>query len=509
MHKNVIFLMILKLIRLPLSIIYLTLIAKKFGVTTSYDIWILASSAIGVLTLAVWGPINDVFRAKFNIIREEVSEKYAINSTASLVFYMFIISCIVGLVLLVYPQLLGNVIAPNLLSSSKSNLESLIRLLIPLFLISQFCNILSIILNSYEIFYIPEIVGFIVQITNIILVYFFADSLGTLILVVSIYFSNLLLASLLFREIRKLKIINLVSNVSDFSGFKIFFIYAMPLYIPYFIGQLNTLIEKNLANSLNVGTISIIDFSRRIPDLILGVICSVVSIILMPLISKSFATKKLDQFDRYVMDIYGMGIICLGVSTSTFFMIGDSIVKFLFSSKQISVNDQDNILLMTQLYSLSSISIFFYVIFGTVLIAISKNKVNAYLGALAQIFVIVLNFLLVKQYGKIIFPLSVMTSHLIVGLLMLYYYPTSIKRFIVNTVKYILIFLLINLAGINLLKIITLRLDIIDSSSLNFFILLFVVEIYLILSLIFVSRILKTSEYILLSNYISSKIKRI
>ena len=70
MHKNVIFLMILKLIRLPLSIIYLTLIAKKFGVTTSYDIWILASSAIGVLTLAVWGPINDVFRAKFNIIRE-------------------------------------------------------------------------------------------------------------------------------------------------------------------------------------------------------------------------------------------------------------------------------------------------------------------------------------------------------------------------------------------------------------------------------------------------------
>jgi putative peptidoglycan lipid II flippase len=61
--------------RLALGILNLTISAKYFGITQERDAWLLALNSIVVFDMAIWGPINETFRARFLFIKEEEGER--------------------------------------------------------------------------------------------------------------------------------------------------------------------------------------------------------------------------------------------------------------------------------------------------------------------------------------------------------------------------------------------------------------------------------------------------
>ncbi|WP_372829029.1 lipid II flippase MurJ [Psychrobacter maritimus] len=507
MHKITILLFILKLLKLPISLALLSLTAKKFGVEISYNAWLIALSAIVILNLAFWGPVNEVFRAKFILLRETKSEKCAVNYTFSLIFYIFLFSSILTIFIMVFPQVASYIFAPNLAIEAKNSLFQLIRILAPFLLLNQFALILSSILNAYEIFYVPEIASFITQLFNLIIIYFFADSLGVYVLVIGLYISNIILILLLVFTLRKLNLIRYIEIcIPNFLGFKTFFIYALPLFFPYLVGQLNNLLEKSLSSGLGISAVSILEYSKRLPETMSAVLMAVITTILLPILTKAFAGKSIKDFDRSFIEVYGIGCFILGMFVTMFLIGGDVIVALFYGGNAISVNNLMEISYLSKLYSISLISIFYYMLFGVVLIATNKIGINAILGTAAQICIIAMNLILIDIYGKRIFPISSFVAHMTVVIYMYYLYPYNKIKIFISTLKYLALFTSCIFFGIRLFKYI--EVDLFNKLALDYLISIFYISLYMVLYLFIIGWILKISEIHLFLKLIKVKLRK-
>ncbi|OOG15676.1 hypothetical protein BWD42_24305 [Sphingobacterium sp. CZ-UAM] len=414
------------------------------------DIWLLAISLILTLDTAVWGPINDIFRTKFVTIKELDGEKKAMLATTSLLFYMFVFSSILVLLLIVFTDFFASLISSGYDFEQRKRLVEMIRLVAPILLFNQASLIGVSILNAYGSFIIPEVAGFFSQIFNILILVFFVDQLGIYVLWLGTLAGLLFLISLIIYKIKNIRI-NLFGSVSlDFQYFKSFFLFALPLFLTYFLGQFNGLIEKRLISSSGHGAVSIIDFSRKFPDMVNVIISSVILTVLTPAITKSFVNKENKQFDKSFLDSFGLGLLIIGFFTVFMLVASYDVIMFFYSKSTIAPESLLRITKLNKFYSLTAFAIFLYVIFGTCLLAIGRNKMNALAGASTQIAVICINVGLVNTFGMDIFPVSILIAHFLAAVFMFSYYPYD-KRLILSFFIRIVIFLASVLIALSLI----------------------------------------------------------
>ncbi|MEQ1308513.1 lipid II flippase MurJ [Acinetobacter bereziniae] len=440
MYKKSIILFLLKLLKVPLAILTLSLTAKYFGVSLDKDVWLIGSMIIGMLGLAVWGPINETFRAKFVVIKESEGQETAISYTKSLLFYMFSISCIIMILIFIYPQLIAEIIAPGFSGLELEKLVQMIRFLVPIFLLSQLNLILSSILNAYEVYYIPEISSLCTQIINIFLIIFFAQSMGIQALIVALYISTLVLSIFLISKIVRLKIPLFTHPiVFKFDGFKLFFIFALPFFLPYFIGQLNGIVEKAVATSIGVGAVSIVDFARRIPDLLNSVLISIILTILVPTLTKAFVNHDAITYSKEFLESYRLGLFGL-ILFIVFFINGAEPVSYLlYKSPSINTEQMNSIILLSKLFAISLIGVFSYIIFGMSMLSADKAKLYVISGSFAQILVTIVNLIMVKWFDMKVFPLSFFLAHFLAAFYMLMHYPYDKLIIYKETIRYYLL----------------------------------------------------------------------
>lgn len=439
MQKKSLLLLSLKLVKMPLSIITLALTAKLFGVNINKDIWLLCLAIVTTIDLAVWGPVNETFRAKFVINKECNGENSAILGVQSLLFYIFLVSVLICGCVMIFPQ--GIIYLFSNKNFSVIELEkmfSMLRMLAPFLLLNQSVLICTSILNAYDKFYIPEISSFISQIINFFLIFFFGNKFGIYSLVYALYCSNLILILFLFYELYKLRIKLYRFSIPSTNGFLQYFKYALPFFIPYFIGQLSGLVEKYLAVKLPVGTLSILDFSRRVPDILNGILISVILTILVPTLTKFFVNQEKDQYNISFLETFRLGLLFLMAFNIFFFSSSGDLLPVLYESKSISAQDMLLIVELSKYFSLAMFAVFFYIIFGMTMLSINKGKLYALYGSLAQVIIIIFNFFLVKYLKVYTFPISFFVAHTIAAFLMFMQYPYHKKEVLKTFVQYAL-----------------------------------------------------------------------
>ncbi len=279
------------------------------------------------------------------------------------------------------------------------------------------------ILNAYEIFYVPEIATFVSQLTNIVMLILLAPHIGIYALLLSTVLSTLFQLVFIIFYFRKLNIEIFKFQTFKWSDFWYFFIFAIPFFIPYFFGQVNGVIEKSIASTLGTGTVSTIDYARRVPDVISGVLISIVLTVVVPLLTKDFVRKEKDSFNKTFISSFQLGLFLL-VAFVCFMITGSQYINtLLYSNKTISDHSMIKIVELSIYYAITLIAVFLYILFGMCMMAIGKSKLYAGLGTLAQLIVIVLNVLLVKHFGIYIFPVSIFIAHFLSAIVMAYNYP--------------------------------------------------------------------------------------
>ncbi|WP_188505505.1 lipid II flippase MurJ [Parapedobacter pyrenivorans] len=452
MKRKTVILFILRFTKLAFSVVGLSLAAKYFGISLDRDMWLIALNCIVVVNLAIWGPINETFRAKFVILREEQGETKVLARARSLlavtmVISLFLVGCIVA-----FPYPIARLLAPAYNTDQINALVMMLLIVAPSLLFDQFSQLGISILNAYDSFFVPEISNCIAALVNILSMVLLAPHIGIYALAVSYYIGLVLMLSLIAYQIRSRKIPVFFSfrhiNLADF---KPFFVYALPFFIPYFFIQVNFLVEKSLGNILGEGVVSILDYSRKFVDIPINVLTSVLLTMLVPVLSAHYAKRDTAGFLRDFRQIYQFGLLIVTALIAFFCSSGVELIGLILYHKgQLSHDAIVRISTLSNYYAWSALITFIYIIFGLALLATNKGKIYAFFGVIAQLIMIGLNFIYYRSFGAFTFPLSFIIAHSFSAIALFSCFPYNRRILLVTTVKYAF-YLALVITGIYLL----------------------------------------------------------
>ena len=416
------YLFILRIIRMLISVVTVTLTAKFFGVSIEKDSWVLATTVTTTIVMAVWGPINEIFRTKFVYIKEQEGIQEALKKTSSLIGLIFWVTNIIGFCIVVFSSYISQLLSSNIGDEARPVFAILLMALVPNMLLVELSNISISIFNSFEIYYIPEIVGFFTSIVGIAIILFFAPSLGIISLVISTYVSALILLTAILYFQKKHGLLNIWRRLLLFSPKDafVFIVFALPFFFPYFTGQLNSIGEKYLAGLLGQGQISMLDYSRQFISILQNVISSVLTTVMVPMLAKAYINNRHDSYKKIFEE---NTIVCFVILACAFsFIVGatDPLCDFFFNRGKVSSGELSTIVALTRLFGIAFTGVLLYIMFGMSMLASNKRKQYAMLGVATQVFVFLFNVLgICVTKSCYVFPITFGLVHLLTAFVMM------------------------------------------------------------------------------------------
>lgn len=441
-----VYLLVFRFIKIALSIFILTLSAKYFGVSVDMDIWIIVTAFISTINLSLWGPINETFRAKFVFIKEQEGEESALLKTGSLLVFILIVTLILSLLLVLFSKSLIPFLASSLEGTQKEIFVSILLLMIPSFVINELTSIGTSVLNAYNVFYMPEVMGILSSVLNLFCIILLAPHIGIQSLIIAQYFSSFILVFFIFYFFKKSKIHIFKGGLAfKREHIKPFVYFALPFFFPYIIAQFNIILEKNLANSLGIGIVSIVNYAGQFKGIIQSVFSSVLVTVMVPSLANRFANRNIEDFKNILNDNIQIVFISLSFIVPFLFAAASPIANLLYNHGGIDASSIDAIVYLIRFYSFSTISVMLYLIFGLALLAQQLGKIYAIQGVVAQIITILINLFFYKRIGATVFPLSLLISHFLVSLFMFNSMNIKNKKTIeIEVGKYIILILILS-----------------------------------------------------------------
>ncbi len=428
--KTSLILLIMRVVQMALNIITVSLTAKFFGITMERDMWIYTNTLILTTIGMFWGPINEIFRAKFIFIKEDKGEDTALQCTSSLLGFVMLSVIVIGTAMMILSPNITDVLIAD--TGAKSIFLKIFILLTPTLLIRESTLILTGLLNAYDVFYIPEYANIFSGVINIVMLLLLAPIIGIYSLLVSCYISLLILliAVIYFVKRKKIHIIKGGLNLKP-AYILPFVLFALPLYFPYFVGQLNEVVQNALANYLGQGTISVLNYSKQFPIIVQGIMSSVIATVMMPVLAKAFKQNNQKEYINILnenillyMTIYGL-FACIAIGAAS------PMCRILFQYGKMSLEDVERVIFLTRLFTVAFFGVVLYMVFSITLLTTGRNRMYASIGTSTQIIVLLVNLSLVKSLGVIAFPLSYGLAHLLTAFLMFYTLRVDNKNIVV------------------------------------------------------------------------------
>lgn len=422
-------LFVLRMLRMSLSMVTLLFSAKYFGVSMERDVWILVTAFLTTICQAVWGPINETFRTKFVFIREQEGSEMAVAKTSSLLAFVVAITLVLSIAIFLFVDPLRSWLMTNSTTQSSRLFISLILIMLPTFLMNELISIGISVLNAYEVYYVPELVGAVTTPLNLLFIIVLAPVIGIYSLAVSQYAALLIMISVIAWKFRGLRVFHSQSfALIKWAHVRDFLLFALPFFFPYFVGQCNFLADKWLAGWLGEGNISSLDYARQFSMVLQGVLSSLLTTMMVPLLAKSFCADSKDGFLKIFEDNVTVCFTILSLAVPLLTGASQSLCEFFFLRGKVSADALQDITQLTCMFGFSFIGVMVYLLSGYALLASNQGKRYAFCGLLTQIIVLGLNFLFIRTFGLYIFPFSHGLTHLLSGVLMFCYLPVEGKR---------------------------------------------------------------------------------
>ena len=445
-----------------MGVLSLSLISRFYGVSEQRDFWIFSISIISAIELFFFGPINETFRSKFIEVKSKSGEEKALEIVSILIFFIFLIVFTILVVVYLNPSVLSFFISKSLNIKSPNAYFLYFIILLPIILLNQLISLLISVLNVYDKVLTPEIIYLLSSLVNILIIYFLSSMLGLYALVISLYSSSFFILSYLLYKVFSLGIrfpfsISLSSTNQLFTFLK----FSFPLYIPYAIGQISSILEKFLIGTVGVGSLSIIDYSRKICDTVNTLNSGIILTLFVPILSKLNIAESLNEFKYFFNKQFERGLLLVVLIVSLLISSSSNIVELLYNYGKLSIESINKINSLTLLYVLAIFPVFIYSYSGYSLIATGKTKAYSYYTSLNQILIIFFIFVGSKRIGIYIFPIVMGVIHLFSGILMLKKTSPNFKINLITVAKFIF------LIAVNFLIGLLIKTQIIEFSNLS------------------------------------------
>lgn len=373
------------------------IVANVFGTSSMGDAFIVAFSIPDLLVTGVTAAIATLYiPTYYKILSESRIKKSEIKDfNTSVLQISFLICLLITVGTEVFTDLVVKMFASGFDSESLRMTVYLLRIMI----VSTISIGLSGVFKAYgqivNKFSIMTLFGSVINLSVIIALFIWKSSNLT-ILALSVVFGNFIYAIISFSLIYKNNFrcackINL--NNKYLQGM---FVGIVPVFVSNIISEINQMIDKNFASQLAEGTISALNYSSKIINLITATIGTAISSVLFAYMSKIAAGNNRKIMAREVARINSIVITIIIPLFLYVLFFSKSIVAVLFQRG--SFNYQSVIITSECLkfYAISIIGFNLKAIWIRIYNALLDTKTQAINTAIAVICNVILNFIFME-----------------------------------------------------------------------------------------------------------------
>lgn len=431
-----------------------------------------------MLSVGIW----TVFLPEYNkqIIKKGVV--YSDNLANKTLNIFIIFTLLLTIILIIFSDIIVSLIAPGFNSETQKLTSTLVKISAPQYIFIVIAAFYSAMLQSHNKFFASQIREIATYIPLIIAAIVFYQSFGIYVLAI-----GLLLGSL-FRLLIQIPFINWGYKYKVIFDFKDSNIKGMSKKLPSVlinssVVQMNTLVDKILASTLEIGAVSSLSYGQRLTNVFSGLISSAITTTIYPTLSRLVEEDKIHEISKVInKTIYLISLIIIPISIFSIFYSKD-IISLVFERGAFNHKSVEITAIVFACYSVGILFSGIKDIFDTIFYSFGDTKTPMKISFCIITVNISLNLLLINLIG--IGGLAIASSiSLVIG--SIYSYLNINKIISLKTYAIIseIVKIILSSCAANLITYI---------SNINVFPLLFLLtfSLYVLLLLLFRSESLK------------------
>lgn len=202
-----------------------------------------------------------------------------------------------------------------------------------------------------------------------------------------------------------------------------------PVFIGIGVNQINTMIDRALASTLEEGSISALNYANKLNGFIMVLFVASISTVIYPILSKISNEKNKDKFIKSITNSINSIIIMVIPITIGAIILAKPIVRLLFQRGVFDINATKMTSIALIFYSIGLIGFALKDIIGKVFYSLKDTKTPMLNGAISMIINIVLNIMLIRYMGHAGLAFATSISAIITVILLLVSLKKKIEYF--------------------------------------------------------------------------------
>lgn len=391
--------------------------ARMFGISATYDAWIWSLGIINAAGLILFGPITETIRASYSSIDHQDGPEAADNYLATVAAIMIGAAMLLAAVAALLLPLAVSWIFKSTSDQARTS-TFFLYVLAPSLAISQLVTILTAHLNCHGRIYPPEIAGVVGSALGVLLIVIFPRMPATWLLPLSYYMGLLtpLLVGVnvwpaLVRALTRL-------SASEFRHHgREALLFSMPLFLPYALGQVSGLIERQFALAAGTGVLAVLSYALFARNTVQAVFTAALAALAVPELARAWNSVDALAFRQAVRRWTHQCLLLMTLGMIFLFASSGVIPQILFGTR-IDVNAQGLLTQLLQLYAGALFAVILYLLGGSSLLAAKRGKIYAITSAGASVVSAVLLIVLFPVIGIRSVPIALALSHILAAWVM-------------------------------------------------------------------------------------------
>jgi len=216
---------------------------------------------------------------------------------------------------------------------------------------------------------------------------------------------------------------------------------AYPIIIGMLLLNINTIIDRSLASSLEMGTITALNFSQKLSNFLFAVVGLSIITIIYPKFAKLYQNGTLDKFKTLLSETVTNILVIMVPLLCILIILREPIVEVIFEYGSFDHRATEMTATGLLYYSLGIIALTIQELFSRALYSLKDTKSSMYSAGISVLINILLNYLLISYMG--LGGLALATSiSLIIRMVILEYLLRrkiggwlELKSFLINIIK--------------------------------------------------------------------------
>lgn len=418
--KSVILITAFSLLSKLLGFLREILIAAKYGSGVETDTFFVAFSA----TLLLTNFFKEAIRTTFIPVISEVESKEGIQGklehTNNMINVTFFFSSIVVILGMIATPILVKLLAVGFTGDQANLAIRLTRIGLPSVVFSGVVGVIIGYLQSEGKFNTTAILGIPLNLAYIFFLLFLSKYFSIAGLMVALVVGTILQILLQIPEARALGFkYKPIFDLKD-KYIKRMLYLSIPVLISVGINDLNAIVDKTLASTLIDGSISALNYSYKLIQLILGVFITAITTVIFPMLSKEANQGNMTGVKKTMA--YGVNIVLLISIPAAIGMtvLAKPIIEIAFQRGQFTASDTIMTSQALIAYSVGLVSMALRLLGNNVYYAIQDTKTPMKNGAISVGANIVFNLILIRSLAHVGLALGT-TIATTIGMVILFY----------------------------------------------------------------------------------------